>query len=40
MNYLRINDNGQYQVNTSGRWEDCSEEEFNELLEGGYILIS
>ena len=37
---IRIDERGQTQVRIAdGDWEDCSLEEFNELLNGGYELI-
>lgn len=37
---LRINEQGQTQVNTGDSWEDISYEEYEELLNGGYELCS
>lgn len=39
MHQIRINENGQTQVNIGNGWEDISLEEFNELLNGGYELV-
>lgn len=36
---IRIREDGQTQVNVGDGWEDCSLEEFNELLNAGYELI-
>ena len=39
LHQVRINEKGQTQVNCGDGWEDCSYEEYQELLEGGYDLL-
>lgn len=38
MHKIRITKEGQTQVSIGGEWEDCSLEEFDELLSCGYKL--
>lgn len=40
MKYIRINEQGQTQVNIGDGWEDISYEEYLELFESGYNICS